>query len=294
MKPLLHIQDPEEAAGFYDKCLSASPNGLVYALSWYMNIVCPEWEILATDDYSTVMPLPVNRSFGRKVLRQPDYAWQLGVFSTQIPSPEVIQHFIQSIPSSYRLRKMCLSKFNILPSASTRFQNSAELDLIQPYARIKSKFGPSMIDRLNLAKKESLSYINNVSIHDMLMFGYRLDRFNRSRLKSGEISMLRLLASSAIRFRSGQIGAAYDSHNNLCATVLFLVFKGRASILHAAASSEGLANGGIEFIIDRFIKTNTEQNLVLCVDNPSDRKLMEILKSCGSGISNYPCLKTLD
>ena len=291
---MLHIQDPEKASDLYDKCISASPNGLVYALSWYMNIVCPEWEILATDDYSTVMPLPISRSLGRKVIRQPEYAWQLGVFSTQIPSPEIIRHFVQSIPSAYRLRKLCLNKFNILPSSGARFLNSAELDLIQPYARINSKYGKSMNDRLILAKKESLSYIKNVSVHDMLMFGYRLDKFNRGRLKAGEISILRLLASNAIRFRSGQIGAAYDVHNNLCATVLFALFKGRASILYAAASSEGLAQGGIEFIIDRFIKINTEQNLVLCVDNSSDKKLMEILKGCGSGISNYPCLKNLD
>ena len=123
------------------------------------------------------------------------------------------------------------------------------------------------------------------------MFAYRLDRFNRQKLKPREISTLRLIASNAIRYRSARIGAAYDSYNNLCATVLFLLFKGRASILHAAASSEGMEAGGIEFITDRFIASMAEKNMILCVDNPSDRKLMEILKSCGSTISHFPCLR---
>jgi len=64
-------------------------------------------------------------------------------------------------------------------------------------------------------------------------------------------------------------------------------------MLHAAAGSEGLASGGIEYLIDRFIETNAEENLVLCVDNPSDRKLMDILQGYGSGISNFPCLRSI-
>ncbi|MFC2080723.1 hypothetical protein ACFLR8_00765 [Bacteroidota bacterium] len=293
MKPLIHIKDPEEASGFYDKCIAASPNGLIYALSWYLNIVCPEWEVLATEDHSTVMPLPISRSLGRKVLKQPEYAYQLGVFSTSILSPEVIQHFISAIPEGYRLRKLCMSKFNIVPTAGVRFLNTAELDLISPYKMIVSKFGSSMKNSLKLAQEKSLIYVNNVSVHDMLMFAYRLDRFNRKRLKPHEISMLRMIASNAIRYRSAQIGAAYDSHNNLCATVIFLIYKGKASILHAAASSEGIAARGIEFIIDRFIESKAEENMVLCVDNPSDKQLMDILKSCGSGISNFPCIRQL-
>ncbi len=294
MKPLLHIQNPEEASGFYDECIKNSPNGLIYALSWYLNIISPDWEILTTEDHSTVMPLPLTRSLGRKLIRQPDFAWQLGIFSTRVPSPEIIRHFIRSIPHSYRLRKLCLSKLNIVESAATRFLNSSELDLIQPYKHIRSKYGPSMQKQLRLAKDNSLSFISNISVHDMLMFAYKLDKFHSHRLKPRDISVMRLILSNSIRFRMGRIGAAYDAHNNLCATIVFLTFRGRSSILHAAASNEGLASGAIEFILDRFIESNAEKNLVLCVDNPAERKLMDIMKCCGSGISNFPCLKSLN
>lgn len=293
MKPLIHIQDPGKAAGFYDNCINNSPNGIIYALSWYLNIVSPDWEILATEDHSAVMPLPLSKSLGRKIIRQPDFAWQLGIFSTMVPSPEIIRHFIHSIPNSYRLRRLCLSKLNIVESSSARYLNSAELDLIRPYSQIHSNYGPSMQKQLSRAGDQSLSYISNVSVHDMLMFAYKFDKFQSQGLKPREISTLRLIISNSIRFRAGQIGAAYDIHNNLCAMVVFLIFKGRAGILHAAASTEGMASGAIEYIIDRFIETNAEKNLVLSVDNPADRKLMEILKSCGSGISNFPCLKSL-
>jgi hypothetical protein len=150
-----------------------------------------------------------------------------------------------------------------------------------------------MQKKLRLAEDQSLSYLSNISVHDMLLFAFKLDRFHSRGLKSSEISIMRLILTNSIRFRMVQIGAAYDIHNNLSAVIAFLTFKGRVSILHASASNEGLAAGAIEFLIDRFIEKNAENNLVLCVDNPSERKLMEIMKCCGAGISNFPCLKTL-
>jgi hypothetical protein len=291
--PLIHIREPDEASSYYDNCIGDSANGLIYALSWYLNIVCPDWEILVTEDHTAVMPLPVNRSFGRRVLSQPDFAWQLGIFSTGIPSAELIHHFMHSIPPAYRFKRLCLNKFNIIPSGQARYLDSAELDLIRPYTVIRSRYGPYMQRMLESARDNSLSYVGNTSVHDMLMFASRLDKFSRSRLNPRNISCLRLIATKAIHYRQGQIGTAYDSHNNLCATVLFLVFKGRASILYAAASGEGLNSGGIEFIIDRFIEANAEENLVLCTDNSANRKLMDILKACGSGLSAFPCLKRI-
>lgn len=293
MKPLIHIQDPEQATDYYDKCIGSSPNGLACALSWYMNIVSPEWELLVTEDRTSVMPLPVVKKLNRKVLRQPEYAWQLGIFSSGVPSPELVRHFLNSIPEAYRLKKLCLNKYNPLPGGQARYLNTTELDLIRSYRILSSRYGPSMKENLKTAGNSGLSYISNISVHDMLMFAYRLDRLNRTRLKPKDISLLRLISTNAIRYRVGQVGAAYDVHNNLIATVLFMVFNGRASVLHASASSEGLTTGGIEFIIDRFIRSRSEENMVLCIDNPNDKKLMEILKSCGAGMSQFPCLKHL-
>jgi hypothetical protein len=293
LKPLIHIQDPGKASGYYDRCIGSSPNGLACALSWYLNIVAPDWELLVTDDRTSVMPLPLVKSFKRKVLRQPDFTWQLGVFSSKIPSPELVRHFLDSVPREYRLKKLCLNKYNALPAGQARYLNSTELDLIRPYRILSRQYGPSMKESLNRAKQDSLSYLGNISVHDMLMFAYRLDRFNRTRPRPRDITLLRMISTNAIRYRTGQIGAAYDVHNNLVATIFFMVFNGRANILHASASSEGLKSGGIEFILDRFIRSRSEENMVLCIDNPDEKKLMEILKSCGAGLSNYPCLKYL-
>ena len=294
MNAINHFLIPGEAAEDYDKCITASPNGAIYALSWYLDIVCPDWELIANRDFTTVMPLPVFRSMGRKTLIQPDYAFHLGVFSTSIPDPETIYRYLQAVPRNYKLRRLCLNKFNIVMKKNARIHNAAELDLISPYKQTRARFSHVIKDRLKLAGENSISFVSNTSVNDLLMFSYRLDKLNKQKLKPNQISTLRLIASNAIRYRSAQLASAYDRSNNLCAIILFLIFNGKASILHAAANADGMKEGAIEFIIDHFIRENSEQNLVLSIDNPGDKYLLETLKNFGSGISEFPCLKQID
>lgn len=67
----------------WDDCIKQSPNGNVYALSWYLDIVHPRWEALVEDDYVSVMPLTGNRKCGISYPFQPFFVQQLGVFSKE-------------------------------------------------------------------------------------------------------------------------------------------------------------------------------------------------------------------
>lgn len=293
MNTIDHILIPEESLEDYDRCITASPNGTIYALSWYLDIICPDWELLTNEDFSTVMPLPVFRIMGRKAIRQPDFAFQLGIFSTNTADPETVSQYLKAIPENYRLRKLCLNKFNIVAKNIARIQNAAELDLISPYKQTRSRYSRKIQERLDMAGENSLSFVGNTAVNDLIMFSYRLDKLNKPKLKANQIPTLRMIASNAIRYRSAQIASVYDRANNICAVILFLIFNGRASILHAAANAEGMRTGAIEFIIDQFIRGKSEQNLILSVDNPDDKYMMDTLKDFGSGISDYPCLKQL-
>jgi hypothetical protein len=290
---IIHFSNPEEVADNYDKCISNAPNGNIYALSWYLNITCPDWEFLGTDDFITVMPLPVFKNLGRKILKQPEYTYQLGLFSTAVPNPDVLQTFLDQIPGSYRLKHLCMNKFNLVKSNDARFHNSFELDLIRSYKFISTLYSAVASAELQKAKKASLSYMGSISAHDLLMFSYRLDAFNKHRLKPSQMDALRLITSRAIRYRSGQIAAAYDASNNLCASLFFLKFNGRISIHHAAANPEGIRNGAIYFLLDAYIRENAEQNMVLCIDDPDAKRLSEVFLNLGSSLSTYPCLKRL-
>lgn len=59
---------------------------VIYALSWYLDIICPEWEALvwpSAAEYAIMMPLPVRRKLGLRALHQPLFCQYLGIFSKQ-------------------------------------------------------------------------------------------------------------------------------------------------------------------------------------------------------------------
>ena len=64
----------------WDECIAQSPDGLVYAWSWYLDVVHPDWEALVEDDYGAVMPLTGNKKFGINYLFQPFFTQKFGVF----------------------------------------------------------------------------------------------------------------------------------------------------------------------------------------------------------------------
>ena len=43
----------------WDKCLEQSGSAKIYAYSWYLDIVSPNWKALIQDDYTSIFPLPI-------------------------------------------------------------------------------------------------------------------------------------------------------------------------------------------------------------------------------------------
>ena len=77
----------------WDATIATSTNSLPYAYSWYLDAVSPQWEALASNNYEFVMPLPVKRKFGVKYVIQPRWVQQLGVFSAQPITKEIVKSF---------------------------------------------------------------------------------------------------------------------------------------------------------------------------------------------------------
>ena len=65
----------------YDQCILMDNSKLIYGLSWYLDLICPSWDVLVLNDYDAVWPLPVNSKYGIKYFYRPFAAQQLGIFS---------------------------------------------------------------------------------------------------------------------------------------------------------------------------------------------------------------------
>ena len=82
----------------WDATVSRALCDLPYAYSWYLDVVCPEWEALVAEDYTYVMPLPVKQKWGIRYLIHPIWVQQLGIYSASNVTAEIFNAFHRRIP----------------------------------------------------------------------------------------------------------------------------------------------------------------------------------------------------
>ena len=95
---ILHLRHNQIDRIKWDATIAQSLCDLPYAYSWYLDVVCPMWEALATEDYAYVMPLPLKKKWGISYLIHPIWVQQLGVFSAQEVTTEIFIAFRRRIP----------------------------------------------------------------------------------------------------------------------------------------------------------------------------------------------------
>ena len=95
---ILHLRHTEIDRIKWDATIAQSLCDLPYAYSWYLDVVCPLWEALVTEDYAFIMPLPLKKKWGISYLIHPIWVQQLGIFSAQEVTTEIFESFRRRIP----------------------------------------------------------------------------------------------------------------------------------------------------------------------------------------------------
>ena len=93
-----HLRHNEIDRLRWDATIARSLCDLPYAYSWYLDVVCPMWEALVTEDYEYVMPLPLKKKRFVSYLIHPIWVQQLGVYSAQEITEKVFKRFYRCIP----------------------------------------------------------------------------------------------------------------------------------------------------------------------------------------------------
>ena len=122
----------------WDKCISTCKNHLVYAESWYLDIVCDNnWSALVLNDYESVMPLPLKSKMGLTYVQQPIWTQQLGVFSTKEITIGLINLFLGKIPKKMAFLSLNLGETNFSEHHNLSSKSNLILNLNKSFEKIQ-------------------------------------------------------------------------------------------------------------------------------------------------------------
>lgn len=262
----------------WNSCVKNSPNGNIYAYSWYLDIVSPNWGALITPNYSHIFPLPYIIRYGQKIGYHPVFAQQLGLFSTQPIDSKTILLFLCSIP--FKKFEYQLNSNNPISSDefNARQRNNFVLDLNLDYSHIQERYSKS--NRKNILKANSLGvFVKEISFEEYWNFYPKHTRYNA---RKGIFKRIETLIKTCINHNSGFILGAFTADNIICSTLFMGKSHNRMYALFGDSSELGFEQRGKFAIFDKAISLNANSQILLDFEGSNIPSLASFFEGFGS------------
>lgn len=278
---IYHLKNSEINIEAYDSCIENSAQGTIYAMSWYLDIVSPNWELLMVDDYNFVMPIPVKKKLFFKYCAQPPLCQQLGLFSLKELTAEILDNFIKTIP--YLYCDFYLNAHN--QYADFKLKSNYELNLKQSYEKMRAEFSNNCARNIKKAEKENLSVENQTDEKVYLDF---VSAHCGNLPVKHLISVLQRIINGVKKHSTVEIWNARNENHEILSCALFLRWKTRFYYLFPISSEKGKAKQSMSFLLDKFIRKYAECDFVLDFEGSSIPNIAHYYAGFGSQNKPYP------
>ncbi len=280
----------------WDKCITDAENGMVYSMSWCLDILSDNWAALVVGDYEAVMPLPYRNKYGFRYLYQPRFTQQYGVFSTSRIDSSLVKLFIEGIPAYYRYADFNLNKECFLYNGEQMLspRNNFILHLNAPYEILRKQFSVNCIMNVKRTERPESAFMKLVKIKDPQVV---IDLFAENQLKysdrfgSSDYKKLVALIERCYKKEEVEILGVCDSNANIFAASVFLKFKNRKVSIFSGSNHEARKEKAMFFLFDRFIRNNAGQDLILDFSGSNEPGLAKFYGGFSSANELYPKLK---
>jgi lipid II:glycine glycyltransferase (peptidoglycan interpeptide bridge formation enzyme) len=274
----------------WDKCVSQSPNALLYGYSWFLNLSADHWDALVLDDYDAVMPLPWRKKWGVHYLYQPEMMQQGGVFSSVNLNEDLLSDFMQAIPSHFRLVEIMLNYANDFSLKETELRRNLILNLNNEIGDLQQAYSDNCRRNIKKSGKENYSLNKNFEWNNIM----HLFAENKGRdLQISEYWKKRMTSIAHALYHKG-IGKSislFNSHNQCVAGIFYVYFEQRIYFLFSGSGEEAKNSGAMHYLVDMLIQQYAGGNGILDFEGSNNEGLARFYKSFGAVEQNYPMLK---
>ena len=280
-------RDQIEAA-HWDACVDASPDARVYALSWYLDLVAPDWNALVLGDYEAVFPLPTNRKLlGLPQVYAPLLCQQLGPFSP-LPHPEHTARFLAEATKRwywrFSLPLHAHATAPLGPPWRIRKLPNFVLRLDKPYAQLQAAYSENHRRNVRKAHLAGLRFgPDGLSPRDFIA-GIRLHQQTKgNRVPSAVYPLALRLLESALQNGHGLLLVATDPHTlKPYAAAFWLRYQNRWTDLLNLTLPEGRASGAMHGLVNHLVQSRADTGEILDFEGSSIPSLARFYSGFGA------------
>jgi hypothetical protein len=270
----------------WDRCIENAHNGLLYAYSYYLDVMSENWDALVMNDYEAVMPLTWNKKFGIAYLRQPAFTQQLGIFGNCIFDNDVTETFMNKALDLFPFAEINLNYSNEYKKA-TAIKSNFILSLNQSFIEIEKEFRKDFVKNI---KNNNLVFSASEDVEKAI----RLFKNNYSeRIETPEKDYENILHIYNLLKTKKQILVREVSMKDgtLLATGIFLKDSKRVYYIMSATLKEGRDRQANYFLLYHVIKEFSDQNLIFDFEGSEIPSIKLFFKKFGAVEQSYPFVR---
>jgi hypothetical protein len=249
----------------WNDCINHSKQSIIYGLSWYLDIVSPQWNAYIKEEngkYTSIFPLAVNKKFTIRYIFQPVFAQQLGLFSTKSnEEKEDLKKILTLLPKRFKYIDYHLNSDNsksLNEKGTFVFQKKVthHLYLNKDYQTLFKAYSEN--HKRNIKKSLSQNFILKYSDNITCLISLFKTEVGKDLLKVKEVMYNTLLSlyTEAEKRNMCKLIFSEDIHGEVYAGALFLYYNNMIIYLFGASSKPGKKNGAMSMIFNEVIKDN--------------------------------------
>ena len=275
----------------WDDCILHSHNSVHYPMSWYLDIVSSGWQGVIYGDYEAVMPVPIKKKMGMSLILQPFLTQQLGVFSSEILSPDILTEFYLI------LKKWNLVVYNVnltdtsgIPSGLqlSKLPN-IELALNKEYSDLSRAFSKNT--RRNISKTKRSELIIKGVLPDEKVFSFIFNNL-RFPYSAKEVDIFKKVVLKSFSRDEGELIACMNNSNEVIAIGFFVTHKNRITFLGSSSSEEGYDKQAAFLIFDNVIEKYSNKDFILDFEGSKNEGIARFYRGFGGDVTEYGVIKS--
>ncbi|MFZ4796030.1 MAG: hypothetical protein ACOYMA_00960 [Bacteroidia bacterium] len=234
----------------WDSCIANANNTLVYAYSWYLDVVSPSWDALVLDDYEAVMPITFRKKYFISYLFQPFFTQQLGVFS-RLETPDfVVQDFLNAIPSKFKFIDINLNEENNAHGLIEKKNFILPID--ETYADLFAAYKGQAKRNIKKAKEQNL-YLQVLPYKQAINYYVKHKGAETKGVIATDYIMLKQLYKICNKQNMLMSIGVFSKQFGLVASGVFIIHNERVIFHLGTSDSKGKEMGAMHFLMDGII-----------------------------------------
>jgi hypothetical protein len=275
---LIRLRHDEIDKTKWDAGIARATHPLIYAESWYLDIVSPKWEAIVSPDYNTLWPLTINRKLKWPVIMQPMFTQQLGLFSSRELSNEDLALILNT--NKYPVFTLqSHSKMAWPESRQSLTKSNYVLSLQKTYPDLKKSFSKNC--QRNIKKALSHPQIFNEPPAPEAFIAFTR-RHKNYLLTERHLLLLQQIIEQSIIKKNGFLLQVTDLNGSPLAMAFFLNKHKRLTFLSGQSSPEGFQHQSMFLIMNHMIHQHAASELTLDFDGSEVEGISRFYKGFGA------------